>query len=310
MELVEKSLLSHVTDWKLGKANADHHYRGWCMFERLVKSGTCENLLQEAKAASYITIFNRLGKHNLKKDARMAAKAGVLGEQVIGDILAILRRGLIIGEDHVDGMGRGSSYLQTPPGCVKQSEHLDFDFVGLAHPGRRCVLIVHPGPRGHKKFEKNKIITTSSIKTHCRGKPVSIWVALERSSLYLDGTKHAFNAGDVVVFSGDCKHGGAEADSVEQPNYRLFAYVPTKTIPVPWELKTGMEAAAKAAEVCDVKEIKELHNRTLPKSDSFDLNLFRNNLYDFRRNKFYRFSTELWLGGLTTNTSDQCRYRP
>ena len=139
---------------------------------------------------------------------------------------------------------------------------------------------------------------------------MSIWVALERSSLYLDGTKHAFNAGDVVVFSGDCKHGGAEADSVEQPNYRLFAYVPTKTIPVPWELKTGMEAAAKAAEVCDVKEIKELHNRTLPKSDSFDLNLFRNNLYDFRRNKFYRFSTELWLGGLTTNTSDQCRYRP
>jgi hypothetical protein len=130
--------LSHVAAWQLGKANADHHYRGWCLFERMVTSTTCEALLQEAKAADYSTIFNRFGHTHLKKDARTAAKAGINGEQVIGDILAILRRALIIGEDHVRCLGRGSSYLQTPPGCVKQSDHLDFDFIGLAHPGRRC----------------------------------------------------------------------------------------------------------------------------------------------------------------------------
>ncbi len=138
---MEFSLLSHVTDKGLSKANADHHYRGWCLFEGLVKSTTCQALLSEAKAAEYVTIFNRFKKTHVKQDARSAAKAGEQGERVLGDILAILRRGLIIGDEHVDrhgdGLGRGGSYLQTPPGCVKQSEHLDFDFIGLAHPGRR-----------------------------------------------------------------------------------------------------------------------------------------------------------------------------
>ena len=137
---------------------------------------------------------------------------------------------------------------------------------------------------------------------------MSIWVALERSSLYLDGVKHTFNAGDVVVFSGDLSHSGAENDSSEA-NFRLFAYVPTKTIPVPWEVKTGMDV--KQAQVTDGKVIKILHKNTVPVSDNFDLETFKNHLFDFSKNSFYRFSTELWLGGLTTNTnsSTEPRYR-
>ncbi len=139
---------------------------------------------------------------------------------------------------------------------------------------------------------------------------MSIWVALERSSLYLDGIKHTFNAGDVVVFSGDFSHSGAENDTSET-NFRLFAYVPTKTIPVPWEVKTGMVDLAKEAQVTDMEVIKILHKNTVPISDSFDLEMFGNHLYDFSKNSFYRFSTELWLGGLTTNTnsSTERRYR-
>ena len=156
MEKIALLPLSHVTDKELGKANADHHFRGWCVFERLVQNSTCEKLLQEASLSEYKTIFNRLGKRHVSQDTRKAAKAGKLGEQVLGDILAILRRGLIIGEDHLDGLGRGGSYLQTPPGCVRQTEHLDFDFIGIAHPGRRCgATLVHPvdpGPRGHLNF--------------------------------------------------------------------------------------------------------------------------------------------------------------
>ncbi len=140
---------------------------------------------------------------------------------------------------------------------------------------------------------------------------MSIWVALENdTSLYLNGTKHTFNAGDVVVFSGDCLHAGAESASLTTPNFRLFAYVPTRNIDVPWEVKTGMSDAAKKAEVIGVEENKRLHEETLPKSDNFDLELFRSHLYDCSRNKFYKFSTALWLAGLTTNTSETRRYSP
>ena len=92
---MDQSPLSHVTDKELGKANADHHYRGWCIFERLVKSGTCSTLLQEAKAAHHHIIFNRLGQQHIKKDSRKAAKTSVNGERVLEDIRAILRRGLL-----------------------------------------------------------------------------------------------------------------------------------------------------------------------------------------------------------------------
>jgi hypothetical protein len=137
---------------------------------------------------------------------------------------------------------------------------------------------------------------------------VSIWVALETSSLYLDGIQYTFNAGDVVVFSGDCKHSGAESDS-SSSNFRLFAYVPTRAILVPWEVKTGMSAAAKVAAV-SAKECINLHDKTNPKSKNFDPELFSRHLYDGIKNQFYRFSTALWLSGLTTITSEERRYLP
>ena len=158
---MDQSPLSHVTDKELGKANADHHYRGWCIFERLVKSETCSSLLQEAKAAHHHTIFNRLHQQHIKKDARKAAPTSVNGERVLENIRAILRRALIIGDEHrvgkFGGLGRGGSFLQTLPGCVKQTEHFDFDFTGIAHPGRRC----HPTPVPQPIY--SELITEESL---------------------------------------------------------------------------------------------------------------------------------------------------
>ena len=116
---------------------------------------------------------------------------------------------------------------------------------------------------------------------------MSIWVALERSSLYLAGNRHTFNAGDVVVFSGDFPHGGAEADSATtESNYRLFAYVPTRRIPVPWQVKPGMAPEAGVAEVKGEKENQELHKKTNPVSDNFEPQLLQAHLTTSRRTSF------------------------
>jgi hypothetical protein len=137
-QLLPKTNLGLVTDKALAKANIDHHFRGWCSFEGLVLDDARQELLEEAIASEYVNIFNRLGKKDLHKDTRSSSKAGARGEQVLADIVRILRKGLIIGDEHVDGLGRGGSYLRTLPGCVMQTQHLDFDFVALSRPGRRC----------------------------------------------------------------------------------------------------------------------------------------------------------------------------
>lgn len=297
IEGIPQAGLSHVTDKALAKANADHHFRGWCCLESLVPDWTRIELLQEAISADYVTIFNRLGQRDVVKDSRSAAKVGARGKQVLADIVGILRRGLIIGDEHVDGMGRGGTYLQTPPRCVKQTQHLDFDFVKLRRPGRRCT------PMPCQQFFLNG-------SPNYREVPVSIWVALQDSSLYFEDVKHHFKAGDVVVFAGDTHHAGAESASETESHYRLFAYVPTRRIRVPWEVKTGMAELARSHEVTDSREISELHSKTFPDSDVFEPELFQRHLFDAAKCKFYRFHMGLWLSGLTTNTSDKHYYRP
>ena len=157
LELLPKTNVGHVTDKALAKANTDHHLRGWCSFEGLVLADTRQDLLKEARSAEYVTIFNRLGKKHVTKDSRSAAKAGARGQQVLADIVGILRRGLIIGDEHVDGLGRGGSYLQTPPGCVMQTLHVDFDFVGQRRPGRRCHPLPAPLPAPPRVHFKKKL---------------------------------------------------------------------------------------------------------------------------------------------------------
>ena len=116
---------------------------------------------------------------------------------------------------------------------------------------------------------------------------MSIWVALERSSLYLAGNRHTFNAGDVVVFSGDFPHGGAEADSATtESNYRLFAYVPTRLIPVPWQVKPGIAEEAGAAEVKGYQDIQELHRKTNPVSDDSSPSCSKHTCTTSRRTSF------------------------
>ena len=142
--------------------------------------------------------------------------------------------------------------------------------------------------------------------------PVSIWVALQDSSLYFEDVKHHFKAGDVVVFAGDCHHAGAESASETESHYRLFAYVPTRRIPVPWEVKKGMAELAKSLEVTDKKKILKLHSITCPESQEgiFKIDSFQSHLFDAASSNFYRFDMVLWLSGLTTNTSDKHFYTP
>ncbi len=139
---------------------------------------------------------------------------------------------------------------------------------------------------------------------------MSIWVALQDCSLYLEGVKHLFKAGDVVVFAGDCRHAGAECDSKTEPTYRLFAYVPTRDIPVPWQVKQGFAQLARKHEVTDAKKVKELHLKTSPNHLSFEIGMFRSHIFDASTFTFYRFDYQLWLSGLTTNTTERCFYAP
>ena len=142
--------------------------------------------------------------------------------------------------------------------------------------------------------------------------PVSIWVPLQDSSLYFEDVKHHFKAGDVVVFAGDCHHAGAESASETESHYRLFAYVPTRRIPVPWEVKKGMAELAKSLEVTDKKKILKLHSITCPESQEgiFKIDSFQSHLFDAASSNFYRFDMVLWLSGLTTNTSAKHFYTP
>jgi len=300
--------VGHVTDKELAKANIDHHLRGWCSFEGLVLPGTRRDMLSEAKSSHFVTIFNRLGHNKSAMDSRSAAKAGARGEQVLADIVSILRRGLIIGDEHVVGLGRGATYLQTPPKCVQQSTHVDFDFVTLRRPGRRCVPRCQP-PYGSLNYFLFLYFSYFWINaSKCREVPVSVWVALQDCSLYFEGAKHQFKAGDVVVFAGDMRHAGAECDSATEATYRLFAYLPTRNIPVPWQVKDGMADLATPFRVADPKVAKELHETTYPCSQRFDMGSFRSHLYDPVTNTFYRFDMQLWLSGLTTQTTSKCSY--
>ena len=66
-------------------------------------------------------------------------------------------------QDHVLEMGRGASFLQTPPGCRVQDQHTDFDMLNLRALGRRrgahscflCVLGVRSPPLMQKEAMLN-----------------------------------------------------------------------------------------------------------------------------------------------------------
>ena len=254
------------------EANLNFHRNRFCVFKNLVQDDTVSLLLKSAKAAEYHQIFN---KFKAKTSDRRAAKACDLGNLVVAQILTFCQDCLIAGDSHILLMGRGASFLKSLPGCSAQDTHMDFDFESLRPP---------PGFR--------------------RRKPLSIWVALQPNScLHLDGKPHPFNAGDVVVFSGDCHHSGAANEHAE-PNYRLFSYVPTRGIDVPWDINHCSTNVRRAAVVVTDAALHEyLHRRTNPLDGEFDDNVFKDWLYDWATGKFYKFTVPVWLEGLDTAES-------
>ncbi len=124
------SPLNHVSVAALSKAKKDFHFRGWCVFKALVEENHIASLHREARRANYITIFNKVGNERRShKDTRKAGKSSELGDLAIGSIFDMLKNeALILGPDHILEMGRGASFLKTPPGCSIQESHTDFDF--------------------------------------------------------------------------------------------------------------------------------------------------------------------------------------
>jgi hypothetical protein len=113
---------------------------------------------------------------------RAAAKAGPKADQVLREVLLFLQSAMIAGKDHVLEMGRGATFLRSPPGILKQSIHTDFDFQNLK---------LGVGAR--------------------RRKPLSIWIALQdNSAIFFGDVRQVYQAGDVVIFAGDCLHSGAD----------------------------------------------------------------------------------------------------
>ena len=255
---------------KRAEANVDFWFRGFCSFSDLVDGTTVSQLHQSAQVADYCEIFNRFG---VKTSKRAAAKADGLGQDVLQEVLSFLKTCLIAGPQHKLEMARGASFLRSLPGVEKQDDHTDFDFRDFLPP-----------------------------LAFRRAKPFSIWIALvDGSHLWLSGVERQFNAGDVVVFAGDCRHSGAANTSRRSINYRLFSYVPTREFDVPWEFDNCRDATKeRAIRVTDEVEVKRLHAETNPVSASFKPSEHAKYLYDRKTGAFYVFSVPLWLDGLDT----------
>ena len=86
--------------------------------------------------------------------------------------------------------------------------------------------------------------------------------------------------------------------SRQETNFRLFGYVPTAEVDVPWSfLKCSLSAQSKAIVKTDSKR---LHIITNPRHQNFAPAEYGKYLFDPETGDFYDFSDELWLGGLVT----------
>jgi hypothetical protein len=89
-------MLNHVTVKLRAQANVDFHFKGHCVFRKLLET---EQLLIDAKNAFYHKIFNKFeNEQETPEDNRMAAKASSNGEKAIQDIFKLLQHCMIVGE--------------------------------------------------------------------------------------------------------------------------------------------------------------------------------------------------------------------
>jgi hypothetical protein len=105
------------------KAVADYGFLGWVTLKQLVMPQCCDKLVEQAEQLNFDAIFNEETTSKSKKPsprARAAAKAGQEADDVLLCIYNLLKEMLIISDAHKWGLGRGATFLKTPPGCLEQ----------------------------------------------------------------------------------------------------------------------------------------------------------------------------------------------
>lgn len=110
-------LNAHTLTYKdRAKAVADYGFLGYAVLRDVV---TCDDLLAEARSCKeFGTIFNADTKS--PQNTRAAAKAGPDADALMHSVHRLLQDMLIIGDTHIWGLGRGCSFLKTPPQCLEQ----------------------------------------------------------------------------------------------------------------------------------------------------------------------------------------------
>ena len=291
-------LNTHLLTGRLrAKAVADYGFLGWAVLKQLVDAQCCRDMQSKASRCTFTSIFNADEKS--PRNTRAAAKAGPDADALMQSIHTLCKDLMIIGDDHLWAMGRGSSFLKTPPGCLEQVAHRDF------YPFRTAPQIVSSGRRN---------------------RPCSVIVALQDNSgvkIY-DKEGQGFvvemSIGDVLIFAGDVPHNGLESRARDD-NVRLFAYFPTRLAEVPWSTKgceesrinvnkhevlfgtgskkrkVGRGAVASCEEGLTLDRLLDL---TDPQLHTFKSEEYGKFLYDRMKSKFYHFSYEMWYSGIDT----------
>ena len=302
------------------KAVADYGFLGWATLKQLVDPQCCERLAGQAEEVKFDTIFNEETNYKPKKTnprARAAAKAGQHADDVLRSIHTLLKEMLIISDAHSWGLGRGATFLKTPPGCLEQ----------VPFTPRRARPFLTPAQVPHRDFYPFRTIATS-VSAGRRHRPCSVLIALQDHSglkLYNDqgiGFVVELSKGDVLIFAGDTPHNGLPSRS-DVVNVRLFGYFPTIWSEVPWSTEgckesgipvdrheilfrkedsdSGQKKRRKGEKDADMLPHRDvMFDQTDPQLETFKMDEYCKTLFDRGETKFYHFSDELWYSGIDT----------
>ncbi len=123
------------------------------------------------------------------------------------------------------------------------------------------------------------------------------------SLLYLAGTLEHFAAGDVLIMLGDCIHGGSAWES-DDPNFRLFCYLPSKSCLPIWESVVtrddGTESLLPRLTKVSEEHSENLRHSTSPTDSKFVMDTFNKYLYCSKKDEFFNFDEPSYYQGLQT----------
>jgi hypothetical protein len=130
--------------------------------------------------------------------------------------------------------------------------------------------------------------------------PMSLFIYLQDTNLFIVDTVHQFSAGDIVLLLGDCPHAGGEWAS-SKVNYRLFCFLPTKKCRPTWESGcTDSMGKWRYHPNTSRSTMEDLRDTTDPLSDAFDLNKYLEHTFCAVHGVFFEFNVTSWYHGLQT----------